>query len=172
MDFINPELFSKFGDGFIGMLFGLALGLPTYVCATASVPLAAEFVRLDVTYGAILVFLMAGPATNIATISIISKTLGKKIVYIYLITIFICSITFGFIINKLVIIDLNNFHHHMNHNNFFHILSGLLLFVICFYAIIDKFFFDEVSAISTACKETAVGSATAASLISNSFGIS
>lgn len=59
------------------MLGALALGLPTYVCATASTPLAAALVSKGLDPGAALVFLLAGPATNLATWSVVHALLGR-----------------------------------------------------------------------------------------------
>ena len=56
----------------------LILGLPTYVCATASVPIAFALHSSGFSMGAVLVFLMSGPATNIATMSVIYKIFGKN----------------------------------------------------------------------------------------------
>ena len=116
-----------------------------YICATASVPIAAGLILSgNLEPGAAFVFLMAGPATNIATISVIRKTLGTKIVYIYLGTIFICAIFFGVFINKYIIINQNIIAHQMNHNNWLNILSGLLLLAVCLYSILNKFFINDV----------------------------
>ena len=113
--------------------------IPMYICATASVPIAAGLILSgNLEPGAALVFLMAGPATNIATISVITKTLGKKVVYIYLSTIFLCSIIFGFLINQFLIINSNHINHHMHDSSLFHLISGVLLLIICLYAIIGK----------------------------------
>jgi len=145
--FIIPDnFFQNHGiTGLSAMLLMALVSIPMYVCATASVPIAAGLILSgNLEPGAAFVFLMAGPATNIATISVINKTLGKKIVYIYLSTIFICSIIFGTLINKFIIIDPNNMTHLMNHNNWLNILSGLLLLAICLYAILNKYFFSDV----------------------------
>ena len=45
----------------------LLISIPLYTCATASIPLAFVFHTSGFSMGAILVFLMAGPATNITT---------------------------------------------------------------------------------------------------------
>lgn len=65
----------------------LLVAVPLYVCATASVPIAAALVAAGLPAGAALVFLMAGPATNLATIGAISRTLGKRALVVYLVTI-------------------------------------------------------------------------------------
>ena len=63
------------------------ISVPLYVCATASVPIAAALVTGGLPLSAALVFLMAGPATNVATVGAVYKTLGKRCLVIYLFTI-------------------------------------------------------------------------------------
>lgn len=81
------------------MVVMMAVGLPTYVCATASVPLAAAFIHAGVSPGAALVFLMTGPATNAATIATVWKTMGRRTAVIYLSTVAVTALASGFILN-------------------------------------------------------------------------
>ena len=76
--FIPANYFEMYGSGITGMIIMLLLGLPTYVCATASVPLAFALYTKGFSLGAMLVFLMTGPATNITTMSVIYKILVRK----------------------------------------------------------------------------------------------
>jgi uncharacterized protein len=73
----------------------LLFSLPLYVCATASVPIAAALVSKGLSLGAALVFLMAGPASNAATIGAIYKALGGRVLFIYLSTLVIGSFSFA-----------------------------------------------------------------------------
>ena len=95
--FIPHNYFIQIGTGFLGMLIMLLLGLPSYICATASVPIALALHMKGFSMGALIVFLMSGPATNIATISVAMKQIGKKSTGIYLGSIIICSIIAGLI---------------------------------------------------------------------------
>ena len=70
----------------------LLLSIPLYVCATASVPIAAALVSSGLSPAAALVFLMAGPATNISTIGVIYGRFGLKSVVVYLFAILVGSI--------------------------------------------------------------------------------
>ena len=92
---IPPDYFNGIGMGISGMLIMLFLGLPSYVCATASIPIALALHLKGFSMGSLIVFLMSGPATNIATISVAIKQIGKKSTIIYVLTIIICSITSG-----------------------------------------------------------------------------
>ena len=75
----------------VSCLAALAISLPLYVCATASVPIAYALVHSGLPSGAALVFLMAGPATNVATIGAIYRGFGKRVLAIYLATIVVGS---------------------------------------------------------------------------------
>ncbi|MEL6345075.1 MAG: permease [Myxococcota bacterium] len=81
----------------IGIAFAAALlfSLPLYVCATASVPIAAALVASGMPMGAAMVFLMAGPATNVATLGAVYRTFGARTLGVYLTTIIAGSAAFG-----------------------------------------------------------------------------
>ncbi len=79
----------------LSYLLAVAIAIPMYVCATASLPIAAALMLHGVSAGASFVFLSAGPATNTVTIGVVKKMLGTKSVIIYLSTITIGSILFG-----------------------------------------------------------------------------
>jgi uncharacterized membrane protein YraQ (UPF0718 family) len=71
------------GGGLTSMLAMLVVALPMYVCATASTPIAAALALKGFSPGALLVFLLAGPATNAATMVMVGRLLGKKSAFIY-----------------------------------------------------------------------------------------
>ncbi|MFQ6137316.1 MAG: SO_0444 family Cu/Zn efflux transporter [Candidatus Hydrothermarchaeales archaeon] len=87
------------GGGLFPMLVMLVVGIPLYICATASTPIAAALIAKGLSPGAALVFLLAGPATNIATITIISKALGKRTTAIYVGSIAVVSVVLGVMLN-------------------------------------------------------------------------
>jgi len=95
--FVPPGAFAPLRDhgGVLAALAVLALSVPLYVCATASVPIAAALVAAGMPAGAALVFLMAGPATNVATIGAIHRGFGPKVLAVYLATIVVGSLGFG-----------------------------------------------------------------------------
>ncbi len=66
------------GGGIASMLVMLIVGIPLYICATASTPLAASLVAKGMSPGTAFVFLLAGPATNAATITMVARFLGKR----------------------------------------------------------------------------------------------
>jgi len=83
------------------MLITLAISLPLYVCATASVPIAASLVAAGLPTGAALVFLMAGPASNTATLGAVYRTLGGRALAIYVATLVVGSIALGLTFDAL-----------------------------------------------------------------------
>jgi len=97
---IPDNFFEQFGgNGIVGMLIMIAFGIPLYVCATASIPIAVSLMMKGISPGAAFVFLVVGPATNAATIALIGNALGKKMVAIYLSVISLFAIGFGFLLN-------------------------------------------------------------------------
>jgi len=78
----------------------LLAGIPMYICATASTPIAAALVLKGLSPGAALVFLLAGPATNLATITIVHRFLGRRATGIYLLAIAGCSLLLGWLTNR------------------------------------------------------------------------
>ncbi len=85
----------------LGYLLVIAIAVPMYVCATASLPIAASLVLSGVSLGAAFVFLSAGPATNTVTMGVVKKMLGTRALTIYLTTITVGSILFGLLIDSL-----------------------------------------------------------------------
>ena len=83
------------GNLFITYVLILIVSIPLYICATSSVPIAAVLILKGLSPGAALVFLMAGPATNAATITVIYKTLGIRSLLVYLTTIIGSALVFG-----------------------------------------------------------------------------
>lgn len=92
-------LASALGGGIGAMLLMLILGVPLYICATASTPIAAALVLKGVSPGAALVFLLVGPATNIASLSVLVGLLGKRAVTLYLGSIAAVSILAGLVLD-------------------------------------------------------------------------
>jgi uncharacterized membrane protein YraQ (UPF0718 family) len=93
---VPEEFFGRYlGGGFSSMLVMLLVGIPLYICASASTPVAAALVLKGMSPGAALVFLLAGPATNLTALTVLWKLMGKKATLIYLGGIAICSVLAG-----------------------------------------------------------------------------
>ncbi len=90
------------GSGVLAFLLVLLASLPLYVCAVASVPIAAALVEAGLPTGAAIVFLMAGPATNVATVGAVLRTLGRRALAVYLAAVIGGSIAFGMLYRPLL----------------------------------------------------------------------
>jgi len=99
---IPEDLITRYlGGGLPAMLFMLAVGIPLYICATASTPIAAALILKGISPGAALVFLMAGPATNITSLTVLLGALGKRATAIYLSTIAVSSVLCGLTVDRV-----------------------------------------------------------------------
>lgn len=90
------------GNTLYSILFVLVFSIPMYLCATGSIPIALALMFKGLTPGAALVLLMAGPASNAASILVVGKVLGKRSMLIYLISIITGAVLFGFGIDYLL----------------------------------------------------------------------
>lgn len=98
-----PESFlTQWGSGILAMLVVILISIPMYICATASTPIAAGLLLSGVSPGAVLVFMLVGPATNIATLGVVANELGKRAVAAYLIGVIGVALIFGFLTDYLV----------------------------------------------------------------------
>jgi hypothetical protein len=91
------------GNSVLQMIVMLIIGLPMYVCASSSTPVAAALVLKGLSPGAALVFLLAGPATNAATMTVIAKMMGRRSLVIYLVSIAVFSIGLGLLLDQLYV---------------------------------------------------------------------
>lgn len=111
----------------VAMLVMLVISLPLYVCATASVPIAAALVAGGMPTGAALVFLMAGPASNVATIGTIQGAFGGRILLIYLGTIVVGSVGLGMAYDAMFTTTVNAGMMHGGHDAWWAVVSAVAL---------------------------------------------
>ena len=95
--FIPTDFFSGrvFGSGLPAMLLMVVVGIPMYVCSTSSIPIAVALIAKGLSPGAAYVFLVAGPATNAATLAVLTRVLGKRQTLMYVLTLIVGSLAFG-----------------------------------------------------------------------------
>ena len=112
--FVPPSLIGGAAQYGLAAALGLALAiaLPIYVCATASVPIAAALVAGGLPPGAALVFLMAGPATNVATLGAVGRTLGRRALGVYLGTIVVGSVGLAYAFDSVLPTSTQMHHDH------------------------------------------------------------
>jgi uncharacterized membrane protein YraQ (UPF0718 family) len=100
--YVPNEFLLQWGDGLLAFIVMALVGVPMYVCATASTPIAAGLLFSGVSPGAALVFMLVGPATNIATIGLVKKELGDRALAAYLSSVVGVAFAFGYLTNYLV----------------------------------------------------------------------
>lgn len=99
---IPDSLFeSDWIQGSGGLFLMLLIGVPIYVCAASSTPIAATLILKGLSPGAALVFLLAGPATNLATLSVMTRYLGKRVVILHVAVLALVTLGFGFATDAL-----------------------------------------------------------------------
>jgi len=99
---IPPEVMIKYlGGGLHSMLIMLLVGIPMYICATASTPVAAALILKGVSPGAALVFLLVGPATNVTSLSVLFGLLGRRATFIYLATLSLFAVLSGLVLDGI-----------------------------------------------------------------------
>ena len=108
-------------------LLVLLISLPLYVCATSSVPIAASLVAAGMPTGAALVFLMAGPASNVATLGAVFRGFGARVLAIYLATITIGSLGFAYAFDFVLRTEGAPVQNHEHQHNWFSVLSAMVL---------------------------------------------
>ena len=151
IEVVVPETFftAYIGNEYIEMLLILVAAIPLYVCATGSIPIAAVLMLKGLSPGAAIVFLMAGPATNAATITVIGKILGRKTLFVYLISIILGALFFGTLVNELLprewfLNALGNMHggEHVHHilPGWLSISAAVILGVLVINALFRKYF--------------------------------
>jgi uncharacterized membrane protein YraQ (UPF0718 family) len=89
------------GGGLPAMLMMLVVGIPLYICATASTPIAAALILKGVSPGAALVFLLAGPATNVTSLTVLFGILGKRATALYLVAIAVSALLCGLVLDHV-----------------------------------------------------------------------
>ncbi|MBJ7549969.1 SO_0444 family Cu/Zn efflux transporter [Marinomonas ostreistagni] len=144
--YIPQSFLAEWGNGLLAMLVMMIISIPMYICATASTPIAAGLLVVGVSPGAVLVFMLAGPATNIATLGVVHKLLGKRALFSYLSGVMICALGFGFLANQLFVyfnwqivpatVTPNE------HNTWWAILSSIVLAILILMSITKSFSFS------------------------------
>ena len=95
---IGTHYFFRFADIIKIML---VIGIPMYVCATGSIPIAAALMMKGLNPGAAFVFLLAGPVTNAVSMTVLSRDLGKRALFLYLLSISVSSILLGSLLDRM-----------------------------------------------------------------------
>lgn len=100
--FLPADFLAQWGQGIPAMLIIMLAGIPMYICATASTPVAAGLMMAGVSPGVALVLMLTGPATNISTLGVIQKEMGTKTMALYLLGVCATALIAGLIVNGIV----------------------------------------------------------------------
>lgn len=145
---IPDDFFTNYlGNEYVSMLVVLVASIPLYVCATGSVPIAAVLLMKGLSPGAAIVFLMAGPATNAATITVIGNVLGRKTLISYLVSIIGGALVFGVLVNEFLprewftssLMQIHDGHGSHMLPNWLNITSAVLLIIFLINGYVQKF---------------------------------
>jgi uncharacterized protein len=148
--YLIPESFftNSLFYGWKAILLMLVVSVPLYVCATGSIPIAAALLMKGINPGAAFVFLLAGPATNAVTMTVITKYLGKKTALIYITTLVMSSLAFGLFLDLVWdswgLSPITHFHGHSMVPYWLELASATVLAGLLFYLFIkNSFLFNK-----------------------------
>jgi uncharacterized protein len=100
--FVPDDAFADIGTGPLAILGMMLVGIPLYVCATASIPVAAMLIVKGVSPGAAFAFLMTGPATNAAGLATVWKIMGPRTALVYLSSVAVSALVGGLCLDWLL----------------------------------------------------------------------
>ena len=138
--FIKDDYFISYNSTFTEIIFISLISIPMYICSTASVPLALSFINLGISPGAVLIFLILGPATNTITLTTLWKIIGKKETILFIGSIIINAVIFGILLNNLKVegIVSNCLNYCDGTHNAIDIICVVLLYIILLFPFLKK----------------------------------
>ena len=153
---VPDDFFTRYlNNPLLSMFLVLLVSIPLYICATGSVPVAVALMAKGLSPGAALVLLMAGPATNAATIAVLGKVLGRKTLMIYLFSITVGAVVFGLIIDYLLpaswftIAGCHGEHHHSTGvPEWFSVFTSIVLGILLLYSLLKPYFKSKNAAMN------------------------
>lgn len=99
---VPPQTMASYGSGLFPMLLMAIIGIPLYICATAATPISVGLLMAGISPGTVLVFLLAGPITSLATLGMLRRELGNRALAFYLAGIIFTSIMAGLLTDRVV----------------------------------------------------------------------
>ena len=132
------------------MLIMIVVGIPMYVCATASIPIAMTLMMKGFTPGVAFVFLASGPSTNIASLSILFNVIGKKTTILFVVIYSALSIVFGLLLDQIISIFNLDFMGSMNHSmmhqhnmenfDYTQLILAVIFLILLMFSLFRKYF--------------------------------
>jgi len=135
ISFMSTEFLTQWGSGPVAMMVMILVGVPMYICATASTPLAVSFAAVGLSPGTVMVFLLAGPATNIGTLGILKQEFGLRALTAYLLAVVVGSLAIGLGVDWMfqqwgLSLNLQNDADYHSHLAWYHYVSALVLAIL------------------------------------------
>lgn len=132
IDFVVPDDFFLAYGSDMGRYLILLVGIPLYICATASTPIAVSLMLKGLSPGAALILLLVGPATNISNIAVLQKYIGKRGVVLNILSISIVALTLSYFTdwlyaNFFTLSLSEKLSHHSHHSATWEIVCGIVL---------------------------------------------
>lgn len=142
LSFIPKEYSSLlFENQFLTYIVVILFAMPLYTCATASLPIAAAMMLQGMSAGAAFIFLSAGPATSLVTMSVVYKILGKSSLILYLLVISILSLFFGYLFDLFFFeLEILNINLQNEETSKITILSSSFMFLMMLYYVSKELF--------------------------------
>jgi uncharacterized membrane protein YraQ (UPF0718 family) len=135
---IPADMTSLLSDNlWVSYLFVLLISVPMYVCAITSIPIGITLLLTGFSPGAVFVFLTAGPATSLITMSVVSKILGKKSLFIYLFSVILGTIIFAYIMDTTFVSYLDSVKKSIDENETASLLEAIS--VVIMYGLFAKY---------------------------------
>ena len=108
MTLTPPEGLAVLGSGIAPMVLMAVIGIPLYLCAAATTPIAAALMLEGLTPGTALVLMLAGPVTSLATLAVFRREMGFAALGLYLTGIVLSTVGVGLATDWLIgVLDLD-----------------------------------------------------------------
>lgn len=89
------------GAGVFGNIVAAGFGALTPFCACSTIPMTVGFLNAGVPFGSTMSFLIASPLLNPIILGMLGAMVGIKAMVAYFVIAFLCSILFGFLLEKI-----------------------------------------------------------------------
>lgn len=142
LTYVPENWMASYGSGPLAMILMVLVSIPMYICATASTPVAVGLIMAGISPGAALVFMLTGPATNIATLMVIKQELGSRELVIYLISLIGAALVSGWVVDAIFnyyAITMTLSHgEHSDMSSAIHQFAAIILAILVTWQIVKK----------------------------------
>ncbi|MFT6630438.1 MAG: uncharacterized membrane protein YraQ (UPF0718 family) [Bacteriovoracaceae bacterium] len=135
IEFVVPDNFFTSMGMIENRIMILLIGVPLYICASASTPIAVSLMLKGLSPGSALLLLLVGPATNISNIAVLQKYIGKKGVALNVFSIVFVALIFSFITDYMYAhffkLQLSEMLQHHDHGGaWWEVISAIILVIL------------------------------------------